>query len=385
MPTAPLPPAPERLEADPAAPVARSMCLDLDAPRSRAGLPVRLADLRSICSEVVISPSGDALYLSVHRELQNFTHLYDLKYYDLSQRRLVTLADVGADSSYFSAVIGDDWFRTASVVHHETHHVRCFRRAERIPLRNGEQIVESLHPAMNGKLLVKNGDRVVCTAPDGIVGALDLGRDFYSVYWAHPHRNVLLLGYKRYDPAKGEVDYEYPATYFLVEVDAAFVIRRREKVLVERADERYGQFTPGRANEILFVKNIDTNGDGIADYRDRRNGFVMRLDLESLEVSAVLPEPMEIRSLMGHPEGLVFFADEQVEDVRSDVIVFDRRTGRKHVLLELRGGCFRDFTLSRDWTRLCYKCVLDTTGRGTHYDWEDESDIYIVDLAAASG
>ncbi|MFC1569149.1 hypothetical protein ACFL4L_02835 [bacterium] len=357
----------------------RSLLLHLNEKENVNLTPVCLETCQDIISEIMVTPKGDAIYLSMMREEVEYTHLYDLKYYDIESDRLTKLVDLGSDSSYYGDFIGNTLYRTTSVKSYENHHVLGFRDGKKLSMPNPKALVEFLLPA-NGKLITQAGRMLYLSDEEQVLGSMEMERDFFSVDWAHPNKNLILLDVRKYNESEGEVDYEYPATYYLVEYDDAFQIIRKEKVLQERKDLEYNNFVLGDQDDLIFIEDIDMNGDGVADYKDFKNSNLLSMDLETLEITRLIEERLELGNIKVHPAGVVFFTNEVEKDETLELTVLDRRDNSQHVILTLEGESYSGFSFNEDYTRLFYQRILDTTGQGKHYSWEDESEIYYVDL-----
>ncbi|NLG18407.1 MAG: hypothetical protein GX556_13825, partial [Fibrobacter sp.] len=340
----------------------------------------KIKNQQCICEQIVPDPAGEGMYLSVHREKVNFTNLYDLRYVTLDSGQEQLLADLGSDSSYYSASLNDYFFRTTSVVHYETHRLLCLKNGRTIPVQNGSFEMESVTKCRNGLLLKRYGQLYQVT-PEKVVGSIELDRNYFSLPLTHPDRNLMLFDYKKYDAAKGKVDYQELSTYYLMEYDDQFRIISQQKILKEQPDKKYDSFISGRSNEILFIEAVDTNGDGIADYSDEHNERIQSIDLQTKEIRTVIDQRMDIRSFQFHPDGFIFFTNETIKDKEMQLILYNLNTGKKTILATLYGKFF-NFGFNHDWTRLFFQKVLDTTGRGNFYIWEDESELYAVDLLA---
>jgi hypothetical protein len=357
----------------------RSLLFGLSDGARPTLVPVPFPSLRCICDDIVITPSGDGIYLSVFREKREFANLFTFQYFRFGSGRVETLADVETDSSYYQCFIGDHCFRTRAVKKYETHAVLCFKDGVEVPVPDGDVVVESML-RFRDRLVMKADGPLYLVGADGTVDCLRPEPEVTSVEWLHPERKLLLFTCRAVDPETGKPHYDNLGSYFVAELDENLAIKTKRRVALERPDRKYSRFSLGRDDELIFVESVDLNGDGVADYNESRNMKILAMDLRTGTIRTVLDEMLDLCCCAVHPEGFILCADETVEDHEVELFVIDLNTGKKHPLITLRGGCFRDFRLNRDWTRVAYRKVLDTTGRGTFYSWEDESEIWAIDL-----
>ena len=331
--------------------------------------PTRLPGFQAICVDIDFSSTGKGLYLSVHREKRDFRNLYDLKYYDFATGVLTYLADLGSDSSYYKAFLEDKYYRTKATEAYKTHRILCFRDAQFMSIPSGGLVIESLDAA-NGKLLARGESQLLVLDDHNVLGRIPVDRDLASVVWGHPSRNILLLDYRVYDSSKGGIDYDTPAQYVVLEFDDSCGVTRRQPVSLVPRGSTCGWFADGHANDVVF-----------AEYADQDQvSAVKSLNVDTLAVTTLVDRVTAVRSVQAHPSGLLFFGDE-VQKNRSMVLrVLDRRSGNTHVLGTLTGGAFMGLSLSEDWRRLVFRNILDTTGQGKYYDWEDDSEVFTMEL-----
>ena len=321
--------------------------------------------------------SGEYLYLTAFREEEGYTSLYDLDLYDFATEEYETLADLGSDCYYYFE-IDDRFYTTSSVIHYESHRLKCFDK-NKLSTPLGNKSFSSVD-RMNGKILIQNDLKISCYEEGREVGFFNVESDFAGFVWTSPKQNVAILLYTKYDEDEEEVDWDYPGTYYLVTFDDFYNIIEKKPILQETEIVKYGYFLPGRENELIYTKAVDANGDNVVDYNDKRNVTILSMDLKTLESYVVCDEPMEIRDLQVHPSGRIFFYDETEEDQGGNLWFINRKNNAKHVVMNLKDGCYQNFRLDKDWTKLVYVNVLDTTGDGKRYSWEDDSQIYLVDL-----
>ena len=336
-----------------------------------------LSKLDSICNSIRIHSSGEYLYLATFREKKNYTDFYDLKFYDIKTGDLATLADLGSEYNFHFEREGR-LYVTRAPAHDALRQLRCYEKMESIaPL--GDRIFDWILQ-MNGKLLIRDGQRTCCYIDGKEVGSLDSEPDFIGFAWTHPRQNLALLKYSRDEGNEGEVGYKYSSTYYLATFDNSLNILDQKAILQETQSVKYGQFQVGRENELLFTRRIDTNGDNVSNYKDTRNANLMSMNLKTLEISVVCEDLKDLWYFKAHKNGRILFYDETEEDQGGNLWFLDRSSKARHVVMPLDGGRFMGFNTDENWRKLAYVKVLDTNNDDYHLFQEDISEVYLVDL-----
>lgn len=327
-----------------------------------------------VYSAIWLSPSGRHLYLAELREVKGFTKHWDLVHYDMQMGERTYLIDLGSDRFYYE-FDGDRFYKTSAVVKYETGRINCFEGARQVSGGADDLVVESF-TMMNGHFIVRIEGSHYAIDSHGKRRALNLGDELYSIPWANWDRRMALLDY-RYG---SEERHALPSEFHLVEFDEALNVKKTRKVLAGNETKKYQFFTSWTSEEILFAELSDTNQDGKVDYSDERNATIHSLKVETGGIARVMSDRLELRALFGHEAGFFYFVDEVVPKEHSRLSLFDVRDKKATTIKELKGGCFRDFTFDRDATMTVFKKVLDTTGNGNFYDWEDRSQVHRLDL-----
>ncbi|MEN8118125.1 MAG: toll/interleukin-1 receptor domain-containing protein [Bacteroidota bacterium] len=331
---------------------------------------VRLSLPKRIYSDMFLAPTGDYLYITRLRETVNYRNYYDLIYYNTLHRNSKLLADIGTDD-IFGGFTNDLFFKSVSVEEHNTSRILAFNKETEVAHPVSKHIVESF-TTVHDKIIYKKNNQYICFGHDGNPKQLDLRNEYYDLSFCdHPYRQIAIG--KKIREGNDVLDRLYD--HFFIEFDNDFNILNETKLFSDTREIKYGRFSGWTSTQILYHVKLNKKGR-LAEHQFTFNA----LNINSIKSSPVFTHKYEMGAVFSaHRDGFIFYAEEIEQNQLIKLFIYDNERQENYCIKELKGS-YRNFCLNSDWSKIFFKQVYDTNGKGTFYDWENESEIYSMVL-----
>lgn len=345
--------------------------------------PQKITLEKGVYSNFTIHPNKPAMYLCRHREILDFSNLYDLVYVDLSKSKSYLLADLGTDN-YNLDFHADVLYTTTSVKEFETHKLLAFQDTRKITTPYDNKIFQG-YLFLKTTLVYEVKNKYYYLDVLGKERRIDF-LDNYSIHFVHSKRNLLIVSQDNQQiKSKYKSKWEHPQAYFLLEYYDDMTLASTTHLLDETNSNKYQSFTEWGDNDLLFLQATDENGDGLVTYEDKDNKQLLTLNLDTLELNTLTRQKFSIQGFYGLNSEQVFMVDETEEDALYTGLLLHLKTSTLTRCFQLTGGAFTQFQFNHDYTRLYFKKILPDPKKGTFYDWENESEIYEMTFAEFIG
>ena len=282
--------------------------IESSTPSFSAIQPRRLSNAFEIINSLAVSPDGNSLYYFQVREKANYVSYNDIYYYNLKTDTTSKIGDSGSDS-YYNIFIKDRFYTSQSVVNFKNHKVLGFDKDQMVKIPNPDLIVNGFCSA-GGQLFYIVDNTIKYLTPDGQLKDFFKNAGFYSVYYGHPTERMMIVCLKE-SATNGYDRYSAPGTFYLLEYDKNYNITRNEKILSESKIIKYGLFLNWRNDSIIYSEDTDENGDGEANYKDKKNKTIKVMNLKTLDSKVFMPGKFGFRFIGAKPsKNLVLFGEE---------------------------------------------------------------------------
>lgn len=262
----------------------------------------------------------------------------------------------------------------ASVEKYKTARMLAFKGDQRTET---DDIIFNSAKIVNGRPFYVINDSVNYVDKNKKVKSMYSGAECY-IYMPSKRRNAFVL--KENSPAEFIKHRDARSSYYYMEFDSRYKITNKKLIFREENTSTLWNIFEYMYPYVIVIRKTDTNGDGIADYKDKKACIMSSVNVITGEMKNLLPAPFDFNGLKVHSSGLVFFGDEVERDNHVQLFVFNPDTGDLQVFLDLEGGSYLHWQISDDWKHLSYKEIIDTDGDGNFYDWNDQSRLWYVQL-----
>lgn len=352
---------------------------ELWARLSKAELaPTRIDTPADIFSYLRLSPDGSRIHAYRYRQTIDYSLLSDLVEIDAAKGGAPrVLANTGTDD-YVLEYVQDTLYASRAVVDYET----C--EALRFDLSGPTKLIEAPSELGVVQWFVPTAEGMLFERDDTLFALAPGGRPVMLMEQAPKELgSIVSLG-------KGRAIVERPSSsrendedsaLFVITWAAGFRSPTSKEVFRRDAERVIDVVVPWTDREVIVVETHDSNGDNKTDNADT----VRALSLDDGTLRTITGGALNVRMVHAHPGGLLLYVHEQLAGQAdaagplSHLRVRELEHGAEHEIGSVQGE-LSGWSVSADWSRVIYAEVLDTNHDGDHYNWEDQSRLYLSQL-----
>ena len=335
---------------------------------------------QAIYSRAELSPDGGDLYVHRLHKVVKFARKYQLFHMDLKTSALTKLSNVGVDT-YVMSFLNGITYTSREVEKYKSRYIMAFRGTRPVPLPFNDRVFYGMVQTTARALVISDKKRSMTYYVPGQRPVESSNGPFYSVRYCHPQREFCLsYNFPKDTDGNGKRDYRDASQFYAFSFDQNGRALPRRKVLPYDRRRKVTSMVALDYDRLVIVMSDDTNGDGIANYKDRRNDSLHLFDIRTGRTREIYSAKSDFRGVFVHPSGLILFGETFEKNGRVSLRLLDPSNGRDTTARAFHGPGFTDMKFSKDWRRMIYKRVHDTKKDGKYYDWEDESTLFVVDF-----